>query len=100
MTLEQPGQRVLQEYWGQCAALAHLNLEYNGIEGVEKRRLGASWRGEASGLLRDFLYGTNRHDLYWIASLWVVATQVRAFDLWFEWLPHTYQDTWAKHGGE
>ena len=45
MTLEQPGQRVLQECWGGvCAALAHLNLEYNGIKAVGKMRFGSSWR--------------------------------------------------------
>ena len=35
----------------QCAALAHLNLGCNGIGAVGGRRMRASWRGQASGLL-------------------------------------------------
>jgi hypothetical protein len=36
---------------GQCAALTHLNLSSNKIDALGKGRLGASWRGQASGLL-------------------------------------------------
>jgi hypothetical protein len=36
---------------GQCTVLAHLDLQHNGIEGVGKGMLRASWRGQASGLL-------------------------------------------------
>ena len=35
----------------QCRALAHLNLCGNEIGAVGGGRLGASWRGQASGLL-------------------------------------------------
>jgi hypothetical protein len=35
----------------QCPALAHLDLQCNGIEAVGKGRLRASWRGQASGLV-------------------------------------------------
>jgi hypothetical protein len=34
----------------QCAALARLNLEYDGIGAVGKGRLRTSWRGQAFGL--------------------------------------------------
>jgi hypothetical protein len=71
----------------------------SGKGGLE-RRVGRGVDKPLDGLLRDFLSGTKRHALYWIASLWVVATQVRAFDLRVEWLPRTLLDTWAIHGGE
>jgi hypothetical protein len=35
----------------QCTALAHLDLRVNDIGAVVRRRLRASWRGQASGLL-------------------------------------------------
>ena len=34
----------------QCTTLAHLDLAYNNIGAVVRRRLRASWRGQASGL--------------------------------------------------
>jgi hypothetical protein len=37
----------------QCAALAYLDLSYNHIGAVGGRRLRASWRGQASGLLLE-----------------------------------------------
>jgi hypothetical protein len=45
------GAESLAGVLGQCTALAHLNLGYNYIGGVGRRRLRASWRGQASGLV-------------------------------------------------
>ena len=47
------GAKSLARVLAQCTALAHLDLNYNNIGAVGGLSLGASWRGQAAGLLLE-----------------------------------------------